>query len=124
MQVPNTRPLLAIASALTLLLAPPAFAHARLVSSNPANNASVAAAPATVVLTFNERLLPAFTKVELTMPGHGGMKVAANSEVSRDGKSVTVTPARPFGKGGYKVVWSTASADGHKMTGEISFTVR
>ena len=123
MRVSNFK-LLAAASALALLFAPPAFAHARLLSSSPANNASVEAAPATVVLTFNERLVPAFTKAELTMPGHGGMKIAASSAPSPDGKSLIVTPARPLAKGTYKVVWNTASADGHKMSGEISFTVR
>jgi len=115
---------LAVASALAMLVATPAFAHARLVSSNPANNAAVAAPPRTIVLTFNERLVAAFTKVELTMPEHGGMKVAASSAPANDGKGLVVTPARPLGKGVYKLVWNTASADGHKMNGEISFTVR
>lgn len=114
---------LATASALALLAAPPAFAHAKLVSSNPPNNAAVTSAPARVVLTFNEKLVAAFTKAELTMPEHGGMKIAASSETSPDGKRLTVTPARPLGKGAYKVTWSTASADGHKMSGEIKFTV-
>jgi methionine-rich copper-binding protein CopC len=113
-----------VAGGLSLLLAAPAFGHARLVSSSPANNASVEAAPAAIVLTFNERLVPTFTKAELTMPEHGGMKVAASSQTSQDGKSLRVVPARPLGKGAYKVSWSTASADGHKMSGEISFTVR
>ena len=114
---------LAAASALAILIAPPAFAHAKLVSSNPAHNAAVAAPPKTIVLTFNEKLVAAFTKVELTMPAHGGMKVAASSAPTSDGKGLVVTPARPLGDGAYKLVWSTASADGHKMSGEISFTV-
>jgi hypothetical protein len=114
---------LVAASALAMLVASPAFAHARLVSSTPADNAAVAA-PRTIVLTFNERLVAAFTKVELTMPEHGGMKVAASSASAGEGKTVVVTPARPLGKGAYRLVWSTASADGHKMNGEISFTVR
>lgn len=115
---------LTMAAALAILIAPPAFAHAKLVSSNPANNAAVATSPRTIVLTFNEKLVAAFTKVELTMPEHDGMEVTASSAPSRDGKSLVVTPARPLGNGAYKLVWSTASADGHKMSGEISFTVR
>ena len=114
---------LAAASALAMLAASPAFAHARLVSSNPADNAAIAA-PRTITLNFNERLVAAFTKVELTMPEHGGMKVAAGSASAGEGKTVVVTPIRPLGKGAYRLVWSTASADGHKMNGEISFTVR
>jgi methionine-rich copper-binding protein CopC len=114
---------LAAASALAILIAPPAFAHAKLVSSNPANKAAVAAPPKTIVLAFNEKLVAAFTKVELTMPEHGGMKVAAGSAPTSDGKGLVIKPARPLGDGEYKLVWSTASADGHKMSGEISFTV-
>ncbi len=58
------------------------------------------------------------------MPEHGGMAVASRSSTSADGKTLVVTPARPLGAGAYNLAWSTASADGHKMNGEISFTVR
>ena len=112
-----------LAGALALFSAPPALAHAKLVNSTPANNSVVTAAPAAIALTFNEKLVAAFTKAELTMPEHGGMKVNAASKTSTDGKSLTVTPARPLGKGAYKLDWIAATADGHKMSGAISFTV-
>ena len=43
--------------------------------------------------------------------------------VSKDGKSITGTPQAALGKGAYKVLWTAASADGHKMTGEVTFKV-
>ena len=77
--------LAALAGATALIASSPAWAHAHLVSSNPAANAAVAAAPKVITLTFNEKLVPAFSKFELTMPEHGGMKVPVNTTVSKDG---------------------------------------
>ena len=50
------RPLIALAGAATLAVAGPALAHTRLVSSNPAANATVSS-PRTITLTFNEPVL-------------------------------------------------------------------
>ena len=115
--------LAALAGATALVASSPAWAHAHLVSSNPAANAAVAAAPKVITLTFNEKLVPAFSKFELTMPEHGGMKVPVKTTVSKDGKSITGTPESALTKGAYKIVWSAASADGHKMNGEVAFKV-
>lgn len=105
-----------------LLATSPAWAHAHLVSSNPAANATVAA-PKTITLTFSEKLVPAFSKFDLVLPEHGGMKVAVKTTVSKDGKRITGTPAAALSAGAYKVVWTAASADGHKMNGEVAFKV-
>lgn len=115
--------LAALAGASALLATGPAWAHAHLVSSNPAANATVAAAPKAITLTFSEKLVPAFSKFDVTMPEHGGMKVAVKTVVSTDGKSITGTPEAALTKGAYKIVWSAASADGHKMNGEVTFKV-
>jgi hypothetical protein len=112
----------ALASA-TLLAAGPAWAHAKLVSSTPAANASLRTAPGTITLTFNERLVPAFSKVELVMPAHNNMKVPVTTRVSRDGKSIAVVPQQALTRGAYRLVWSAASSDGHKMNGEVPFQV-
>jgi copper resistance protein C len=115
--------LLAIGGAVALLAAGPAFAHAELVRSNPAANATVRASPRTITLTFNERLVPAFSKFELTMPAHGGMKLPVTTTVSRDGKRIVGTVGSRLMKGSYRVSWTAAGSDGHKMTGGYSFKV-
>jgi copper resistance protein C len=119
------RSFLAIAAfASTALLATgPAWAHAKLVSSTPPANASLSAAPRTITLTFNERLVPAFSKAELVMPAHNNMKVPVKTSVSDDGKSIAVAPQQALAKGTYKIVWSAATSDGHKMNGEVPFRV-
>ena len=113
--------LMAIA-ATAMLAAGPAFAHAKLVSSNPAANATLETAPRTITLVFSERVVPAFSKIELTMPEHG-MEVPVKSVVSEDGKRIVGTLQSPLHKGAYAVHWTTAGSDGHKMEGHINFRV-
>ncbi len=112
----------AMAASAALLLTTEAAAHAKLVSSNPTANATVAA-PKTITLTFNEKLAPAFSKFDLVMVDHN-MKVPVKTEISKDGKSITGTPQGSFMPGAYKVTWSAASSDGHRMTGDVSFKVK
>ena len=57
------------------------------------------------------------------MPEHAGMKVAVKTVVSSDGKTITGTPSAALTSGAYKIVWTAASADGHKMNGELAFKV-
>jgi methionine-rich copper-binding protein CopC len=114
--------LVIIGSGLALLAAGPAFAHAELVRSNPVANATVSS-PRTITLTFSERIVPAFSKFELTMPAHGGMKVPVTTTVSRDGKRIVGTVGSRLMKGSYRISWTAAGADGHKMTGGYSFKV-
>jgi methionine-rich copper-binding protein CopC len=114
---------LAVGSAAALAIASPALAHTKLVSSNPSENATLATGPRTITLTFNERLVPAFSKFKVTMPGRSGVKVPVATVVSRDGKRIVGTLASPLGRGSYKVLWTAAGTDGHKMTGEVAFQV-
>jgi methionine-rich copper-binding protein CopC len=119
----SRRFLVGLVSFAALGMGTPTWAHAKLVSSNPAEDAVVAAAPSAITLTFNERVVPAFTKLELTMPEHGGMRVPVKVNVASDGKTVTGIPEAKLGKGVYRIVWTAASADGHKMNGNVNFKI-
>ena len=112
----------ALTAASAIVAAGPAFAHAHLVSSNPAANAVLTAAPKTITLTFNEKLVPAFSKFELVMVDHNA-KAPVKTAVSQDGKTISGAPQSALMKGSYKIVWIAASADGHKMNGEVAFKV-
>lgn len=118
----HIRSLIALGGAAALFVAGPALAHAKLVQSNPGANASLRTAPRSITLTFNERVIPNFSNVEVTMPAHR-MNVPVNTTVSRDGKRLVATPRTPLTRGDYKVVWSAATSDGHKMSGDVSFKV-
>ncbi len=144
--------ILSLLAATALIASPVAvFAHAKMVSSTPAVNATVAK-PSRITLTFNEKLIGPTVKVELfmtamakgmshsggmdhsqmaggkmdhgAMADHAPMKIATTSQLGKDGKSVTLTPKRALSAGKYKVIWTAAGADMHKMTGNYSFTVK
>jgi methionine-rich copper-binding protein CopC len=120
----------AATAALALLLTPVAAgAHAKLVASTPAANAT-ASKVTSVNLRFNEKLISSTVKAELVMTGmpgmanHAPMKIPATSSMGKDGKSLTLTAKRALVPGTYKVTWSAAGADTHRMGSEFSFTVK
>ena len=113
----------AATAAIALLTAVQAQAHAQLVSSTPAEGATVAA-PSQVVLKFSEKLQPKFSGVNLTMPSMNNMAVANKVSVAKDGVTMTVTPARPLTAGAYTVSWHAVTADTHRVEGKLNFTVR
>lgn len=108
-----------------------ALAHAKLISSSPAANATVSAAKAkSINLTFNEKVIASTMKTDLVMTGmpgmkdHAPMKVAFTSMMGKNGKSMMLIPKKALGAGTYKVTWSAAGADTHRMVSEFSFTVK
>jgi methionine-rich copper-binding protein CopC len=111
-----------VSAATTLAPAAPALAHAHVVSSSPAANAAIAA-PKQVTVTFNEKLVPAFSKLEIKMTGMN-MTVPLMTSLSADGKTLTGTPQGAFMKGSYVINWTAASADGHKTSGSIAFKIK
>lgn len=122
----------AILASLALLSIPGgALAHTRLLSSSPSANAAVPSADArSINLVFNERVIASTVNVELVMTGmpgmrdHSPMKVAFSSMMGKDGKSIMLMPRRALAPGTYKVRWSAAGADTHRMGSEFSFSVR
>lgn len=105
-----------------LVVATPALAHAKLVASTPAAESTVAA-PRSIALTFNEKVVPAFSSFEVVMVGHD-MKVPVKTTVSSDGKTITGAPQGRFMAGAYTINWTIASSDGHRMKGTVPFRVR
>ncbi len=108
---------------LVLAAAGPAFAHARLVASDPPSGA-VVAAPGRLVLHFSEPLQPMFSGVSLTMPGMGNMAVAVATAYSDDATTLTATPQAPLARGRYRLSWHAATADTHRTEGKVEFVVR
>jgi len=108
--------------AVALFAAAQASAHASLVKSDPAANATVAA-PKAVTLTFDDELTPAFSGFDVSMSD--GMKMKFKTTVSKDKKSIIGVPTGSLMPGAYKISWhAAASEDGHKTTGTLAFTVK
>lgn len=116
----NPVPFIAVAAAVAFA-AGPAAAHARLVGATPAPDSTVAATRS-ISLTFSERAVPAFSGFDVL--NAAGEKVAVETSVAEDGKTLTGSLARPLSAGVYRINWHIASSDGHRMTGSYAFTVR
>lgn len=95
-----------------------AAAHTSLVSSDPADGASLPAGPQQVRLTFDEPVQREFATITVTGPG-GTRWDGGDAVVS--GSSVTV-PLRPLGPAGdYVIGYRIVSADGHPVSDTLMF---
>jgi methionine-rich copper-binding protein CopC len=118
-------PILIAAAALTTF-AGAAYAHPKLLSATPAANATVAK-PTRVELRFSEKLMPAFSKADLTMaamPGMAAMKMPSTAKLAADGRTLVVTPKGKLPAGRYTVDWHIVSTDTHKVAGSYAFAVK
>lgn len=105
-----------------LLLAPtsPAAAHSLLLESSPAAGSTVAA-PAQLMVRFNNRIEKALSRLRL---------VNERGEAQRFSRPVSAAPADrltvtlpPLVPGAYRVEWQVLSTDGHIVSGSFSFRV-
>lgn len=115
------RGLLSIALALFLLPAA-ARAHLQLVSSAPADAARVVTAPRDIVLTFSIAPELALTRVTVTGPA-GAVATEAARALDAGGTMVGVALPAALPAGRYQVRWTTASSDGHPVTGTFTFDI-
>ena len=96
-----------------------ASAHNSLASTDPADGATVAVAPAVVTLTFNEPAQALGSQIRVTGPDGA---VVSTGDVVLSGSSVAenLVDARPAGT--YTVAWRITSTDGHPVSGSFTFT--
>ena len=106
-----------------------AEAHPKLLSAKPAA-ASEGAAPARIELHFSEKLVPAFSGMDVqlvSMPGmtiKTPMKMPVKTSVGPDGMTVIGEPGKPLSAGSYRVNWHVVSTDTHRVAADYMFTVR
>ncbi|MDT4933058.1 MAG: copper transport protein [Pseudonocardiales bacterium] len=103
--------------------AQPAAAHAVLVTSDPANGATVAAAPGSVRLWFSEEISAQLSGARLV--DHDGNAVAGSQAVAARGDPRLLELALPhLAHGTYGVLWRVlAEDDGHTTNGVVLFNV-
>jgi copper resistance protein C len=109
------------ATAVLAMMMAPAFAHAVLVSAEPAPDSEVTA-PQVITLHFSEAFEPKFSGFTLT--DTDGAKVAVNPVDSKDPKTMAASPAAPLAPGLYTISWKTLGDDTHTRNGTFSFTVK
>lgn len=117
-----------LAISLALLAATPtgASAHTALSSSNPTDKSTIQQFPADIELTFNETLMTLgqkqVSKFSVHNPKHQLIKLSPLKVV--DNKiSASVLEKSPK-SGTYKIYYRVISADGHPVSGIISFNFK
>ncbi|WP_082683004.1 copper resistance CopC family protein [Mycobacterium sp. GA-1285] len=96
----------------------PASAHATRIASDPAENARLTEAPATVSATFSEALQTQFAAMTVVGPD-GNLWSTGEPQVEGAVLRVGVRPLGPSGR--YTVNYRATSADGHVVNGSWSF---
>ncbi|MFE3190769.1 copper resistance protein CopC [Nocardia sp. NPDC059240] len=95
-----------------------ADAHSHVTHSEPGDGDVVAAEPAQVSITFNEKV----DDPQLTVTGPDG-NVWSQGDVQVDGRSLSIALAPQGPAGVYTTKFVITSKDGHVVEGQRSFTV-
>lgn len=117
----------AIAITLTFLLMSiyggAAFAHAKLVKSDPPNRATLNVAPQHIQLWFNEEIEGNFASISL-LDADGNTVTDANPEAVPDDLKSVVLPLSEIPPGRYTVNFRIMSTDGHVVESDYNFTLK
>lgn len=96
-----------------------ASAHSALIGTIPVDGETVSTAPAAITLQFNEEPLDGM--VDIAVTDSTGAIVATNT-AAVTGTEVALPWPGTIGAGDYTVAYRVVSADGHPITGTITFT--
>jgi methionine-rich copper-binding protein CopC len=102
----------------SLLGAFPAYGHVSLASSDPADGVTLDAPAAQAVLVFSDPVNGALSRTALLIDG---APVMPPQPVRVDGDTITVP--LPAQAGRYRISYRVVGADGHRIDGQIRFTV-
>jgi methionine-rich copper-binding protein CopC len=119
----NLTKVITLSVAFLVALPLPSQAHSGLVSSNPADKATVQSLPTEISLTFNEKLMTIsgkqVNKFTLHNPEHHLMKLGALKITGATISAKVLDQSTDAGT--YKIYYRVISADGHPVSGIISF---
>lgn len=98
----------------------PAAAHSQLVSTLPVDGTTVATPPTEVRFTFNENLMDGLTTLAII---DSAGNVVTSMSIAPTGTEVALPWPADLGRGTWQVSYRVVSADGHPVSGAITFTV-
>lgn len=105
---------------LVALAASPAAAHTELISSSPADGATLSSPPQRVTLTFGEDLLASGDEL-VARDAQGTAVALGDSRV--DGAQLSAAWPQAADAGTYRVAYRAVASDGHPLEGSVTFTV-
>jgi methionine-rich copper-binding protein CopC len=100
-----------------------AFAHPTLLASSPNSGANLNRPPNEVRLKFNEPVEGAFSSLRLI--DATGKEIAADrAAIDEADPNALVLHLAQVASGAYTVRWSVVGRDGHRVKGELGFSVK
>ncbi|MET7950100.1 copper resistance protein CopC [Micromonospora sp. NPDC005324] len=111
--------MLVLVPAMLLGISRPAYAHANLISTDPAEGAILQTAPNQVLFTFNEAVRGVPNGVQVF--DSQGEPVEARATV--EGAKLDVNLSEQLGNGTAVITWRVISDDGHPIGGALTFSV-
>lgn len=116
--------LMALMAAVALVVMPAsgAFGHAGLAFSNPEDGAVLEIAPEEVVLTFTEELLSDLVEISVLDADDNPVVVTEVAQTPPPGTDVKLPWPTDLPPGEYSVAFRVVSADGHPVTGRVTFS--
>jgi methionine-rich copper-binding protein CopC len=102
-----------------LLVPGTAFAHAILIDSTPAVNASVPPGHEAVTLRFNSRIDRERSRLTLIAPDKSQTRIP----IAPNGPPDVMHTAADLRPGAYTIRWQVLAVDGHITRGDVPFTV-
>lgn len=114
---------LAAIAALGLAASPLAFARTVLVASWPAKGQALETTPAEIRLTFNEHVDARRCTVKLVSAAGKNFDADRPHADKSDPNSVAAS-VPVLRRGSYRARWTAVGADGHRVRGDFSFTVK
>ena len=106
-----------------LLAAAPSALHVRLTRSDPADHATLRAAPRAISLWFSEAVQLSVTTVRMTGPNGAAVELAPPRMGEGAHAPVIVDVRGQPALGAQQVTWRTMSRDGHAASGTFTFTL-
>ncbi|MFC6352557.1 copper resistance protein CopC [Rothia nasimurium] len=100
----------------------PAAAHDELISTNPANGASLPEAPTSLKLTYSGEIMDLEGANQVRVTNAAGESVTDGAPQIA-GKTVTQDLATASAHDAYTVTWRVVSSDGHPIQGIFTYTV-
>ena len=104
-----------------LAMVPVAGAHARLITTEPANDAVLEQSPRSVLLRFDEPVETAFGAIRVY---DARARRVDSGDVERPSdREARISVDRRLARGTYTATWRAVSADGHPVSGAFVFHV-
>ena len=109
------------AGLVSLALVGSARAHSLLLESAPAADATLATAPAQLVLRFNNRIEKSLSRVRVLDARGVAQPLVVNAAAGSADRLVATVPR--LAPGAWTVLWQVLSTDGHVVSGRFEFRV-